>query len=336
MEPKKIAVKEPLPEFPLDQALLEHASEAREKWLSLRDRIKKIEESRKNVSAQVYERVHRDYAERLVSAQTELMEKREAIEHELSQLRISHDTIAAQLTERKLALEEIEFRHRLHEFDDDEYQAKVEGEREKINKFEAVLSAVKSNIATYEAIFEGAEELIEKPVKHKQTKQGVAEAETGPTGVSGGVLGRYAVENREPKTDENGYILEEEKADYFSNETDEGIDISRTEKETLVEEEPEDKTRPSRLVVISGKNKGAIHSLKDTFTVGRAETNNFAISDPKVSRRQAQIKRHGKDYMIVDLKSSNGTFVNGERIDEHVLSDGDEIQIGDAVLQFHA
>lgn len=338
MEQRKLAGRPELPEFPIDQELLESATQSREKWLSLRDRIRKIEESRKNVSAQVYERVHGDYAARLAEAQAELMEKRESIQHELAQLQISHDTIAAQLGERKLALEEIEFRHRLSEFDEDEYQAKVEGEREKISKFEAVMSAVKANIATYEAIFEGTDELAQKPAAAAAPKKKSShEEETGPSAVSGGVLGRYVVESREPKTDEHGYIIEEERPDYFQ-ETDEAIDISHTAKAAppSEDEQAEEVERASRLVVINGKNKGTIHALKDTFTVGRAETNSFPLADPKVSRRHSQIKRKGKDYVIIDLKSSNGTFVNGERVDEHVLSDGDEIQIGDAVLQFHA
>ena len=55
-----------------------------------------------------------------------------------------------------------------------------------------------------------------------------------------------------------------------------------------------------------------------------------------ISRRHVRLRRRGSTWSVEDLHSSNGTFVNGERIEEHVLSPGDEIAIGDSVMQFEA
>ena len=56
-----------------------------------------------------------------------------------------------------------------------------------------------------------------------------------------------------------------------------------------------------------------------------------------VSRRHALIALGpNRQYVITDLQSQNGTFVNGEKVTEARLSDGDRIKIGEAVLTFHA
>jgi len=59
------------------------------------------------------------------------------------------------------------------------------------------------------------------------------------------------------------------------------------------------------------------------------------ISDPGASRRHATITLDdGGEYVLTDLGSTNGTIVNDEPVGEHVLSDGDRITIGNAVLEF--
>ena len=56
-----------------------------------------------------------------------------------------------------------------------------------------------------------------------------------------------------------------------------------------------------------------------------------------VSRRHAEVRRAGSGYVVVDLGSTNGTMVNGARIDgEHRLSDGDIVSIGSTHVRFEA
>jgi DNA-binding response OmpR family regulator len=62
--------------------------------------------------------------------------------------------------------------------------------------------------------------------------------------------------------------------------------------------------------------------------IGRWEDNDVVIDDRWVSRYHAQVRREGKEYLVQDLGSKNGTLVNGRRIAEpSILSDGDEIQV---------
>jgi pSer/pThr/pTyr-binding forkhead associated (FHA) protein len=67
--------------------------------------------------------------------------------------------------------------------------------------------------------------------------------------------------------------------------------------------------------------------------VGRSADNPIHIDDPKASRRHAVIERQAQAYLIRDLDSSNGTFVNDQRITQAVLLRvGDEIRIGNTRL----
>ena len=67
---------------------------------------------------------------------------------------------------------------------------------------------------------------------------------------------------------------------------------------------------------------------KDTMTIGRWSDNDITIDDRWVSRHHAQIRREDEQYVLRDLKSKNGTFVNGQRIaGSTVMSDGDQIQV---------
>ena len=68
--------------------------------------------------------------------------------------------------------------------------------------------------------------------------------------------------------------------------------------------------------------------------IGRGKHCDFVINSGKVSREHAVIMRDGGDYFIEDLGSSNGTFVNGERISAaRELAPGDEVRVGQTVLE---
>ena len=91
------------------------------------------------------------------------------------------------------------------------------------------------------------------------------------------------------------------------------------------------------LLAISGPLKGALFRLSnEEVTIGRHSSNQLCIGDLPVSRRHCAIGRQDDHYTIRDLGSNNGTFVNGERISEHVLADGDEITIGNTSFRFVA
>jgi len=64
--------------------------------------------------------------------------------------------------------------------------------------------------------------------------------------------------------------------------------------------------------------------------LGRLGSSTIAFDDPDVSRSHAEIRPDGAGYQLVDLGSTNGTFVNGRAIDRHRLDDGDRVRLGTA------
>lgn len=80
---------------------------------------------------------------------------------------------------------------------------------------------------------------------------------------------------------------------------------------------------------------GGSHRLTSTSTViGRSSECQIALNDANVSRRHAEIRQIGEAYSLVDLGSTNGTEVNGQRITETSLMNGDVIGIGTTRITF--
>jgi hypothetical protein len=73
---------------------------------------------------------------------------------------------------------------------------------------------------------------------------------------------------------------------------------------------------------------------KDRTTIGRRSVNDVAIDDRGVSGRHAAVCRRADDFLLEDLHSTNGTFVNGAPIKSHALQFGDRIEIGTYRLKF--
>jgi len=89
------------------------------------------------------------------------------------------------------------------------------------------------------------------------------------------------------------------------------------------------------LVVKRGPDVGAKYLLdKDVTHVGRHPESEIFLDDITVSRRHAEFVRSGHNYLVKDVGSLNGTYVNRERIDEASLVSGDEVQIGKFKLLF--
>ena len=74
----------------------------------------------------------------------------------------------------------------------------------------------------------------------------------------------------------------------------------------------------------------------EPLTIGRLPECDIVVGDPNVSRRHAEVRRQDGQFVVVDLDSTNGTTVNGARVKERRLADGDEIAVGGTRLRFEA
>ena len=69
--------------------------------------------------------------------------------------------------------------------------------------------------------------------------------------------------------------------------------------------------------------------------IGRGADTDLRIDDPGISRHHAELRRSGGDVTIVDLGSTNGVVVDGERVDGHRLRDGQKVRLGSTTMIFH-
>jgi pSer/pThr/pTyr-binding forkhead associated (FHA) protein len=92
------------------------------------------------------------------------------------------------------------------------------------------------------------------------------------------------------------------------------------------------------LLVKRGPNAGSTFLLdQDSTTVGRSTDGDVFLDDVTVSRKHAIFERRtGEAWFVRDVGSLNGTYVNGEQVDETKLASGDEVQIGRFKVTFFA
>src|ERR1041385_7003767 len=92
---------------------------------------------------------------------------------------------------------------------------------------------------------------------------------------------------------------------------------------------------PPRLAAIAGKLKGAIFAInEDTMVIGRETAANLCIADASVSRRHSKIEKKESGFVLTDLESLNGTFVNDVPVKSRLLEHGDRVRIGDSQFLF--
>lgn len=88
-------------------------------------------------------------------------------------------------------------------------------------------------------------------------------------------------------------------------------------------------------VVVQGAKAGARYALdSDIVTLGRHPRSDIFLDDVTVSRRHAEVRREGARYWVTDAGSLNGTYLNGERVDDSEMTDGNELQVGKFKLVF--
>lgn len=88
------------------------------------------------------------------------------------------------------------------------------------------------------------------------------------------------------------------------------------------------------LTVLWGANMGMTFPLGETAVVGRSSQADIQLWDHAVSRQHCRLEREGGTYILTDLGSLNGTYVNWQRVTRLPLADRDRIQLGNSLLQF--
>jgi pSer/pThr/pTyr-binding forkhead associated (FHA) protein len=89
-----------------------------------------------------------------------------------------------------------------------------------------------------------------------------------------------------------------------------------------------------QLTMRSGPNPGTVYALEgDQLNIGRDSSNEIPVNDAEVSRRHARLTFQGGKFVLEDMGSTNGTFVNGQRLTgPRVLKSGEVISLGEQIV----
>ena len=89
------------------------------------------------------------------------------------------------------------------------------------------------------------------------------------------------------------------------------------------------------LFVVRGHDQGARFELDEpVVNVGRDASNRIQLHDTEVSRLHVELRLTDRGYTVTDLNSSNGTFVNGKRVQKYRLASGDQVQLGSTLMLY--
>jgi transcriptional regulator with GAF, ATPase, and Fis domain len=93
----------------------------------------------------------------------------------------------------------------------------------------------------------------------------------------------------------------------------------------------------AELIVVNGPQAGTRYTLSQgEILVGRAPNSKLVLNEPEVGWRHCQIRQQGQRFLVIDLRTSLGTYVNGMRSAERWLEDRDQIGIGKTILMFRS
>ena len=106
------------------------------------------------------------------------------------------------------------------------------------------------------------------------------------------------------------------------------------DREKLLRDKP--RAPKATVEVKGGGERSSVQLGPDPLLIGRDQQNDVVLDDTRVSRKHAEIRLRLGRYTLYDLQSTNGTYVNGRRVAEVVLNDGDRISVAGLDLVFHS
>jgi hypothetical protein len=285
----------------------------------LRKRLASLNEMKEKVDGKVHERVSQDYATRLSELETEASPLRDQVRAEYARLRSILDELEAHHETVRLDREEVELRHTLGEFDDKEYQRR--------------LAELDESIKSGAASKKRAEELKKRFLAAVDSEADLDTPGKGEPGTqqmravpAGAVAATQEMPVLNPDEAEKPAAKPAEKATRGPTPAPKPAAFNPDATITI---------RSARLVpqnAEAGRNPVTL-GLKPS-SIGSEEGNDIRIGDEKVDPKHAKITISMSGYTLVDLGSKSGTLVNGEKVRDRVLRDGDAVQVGAARFVF--
>jgi hypothetical protein len=274
----------------------------RQERSALEERLARLEKERGRVSEAVLERVRKDYETRRKDLDARSEDLATRARQESGSLRRAVDRQAEAVHRLRFELEEFDLRERIGETLDASSAARAAELRREIESLEADLGALLELQRQVDTIAEG-------PSTDPVVDAAPPAIEPTPPAVEPAAPDSEALPAIPPFT--RAYA-------------------------TVPGVEPAPAAARPCLVPLESPDGSDAFFLDGPTIVGRTGDNGLRLLVGTVSRRHAELEPTPEGWVVRDLHSENGTWVNGERVWEHVLADGDQVQFGSVALVFRA
>ncbi len=301
----------------IDTSLLDKLIEIRAEHTRLADYRDKGDGLKDRVKEAVWKRVLSDYAARAAALEKQAAPLKVEVQREYRKLRALRDRVAKVNEEARLAKEELEFREAVGELTKDELKDRLAGPQLTLDGCKRDLAAIEGTRAKFVEAF-GSEDDLEAI-----TDPAIPAPQAATTGAAG-----------DPASGASGGA---DMTNFVSPDATRLADGVVGAAEADAGEADGERTfilpRAAVLVIVDD-TEPVEYRLAAINYFGRLEENQVQIARPGVSRRHAVIEASPKGFTLKDLGSQNGTFLNGEKVAEQPLADGDQIVIGDAKITY--
>ncbi|HNU82510.1 MAG TPA: FHA domain-containing protein [Thermoanaerobaculia bacterium] len=312
----------------IDTATLDDLARIKAEEETLLARLERLEARREATSPPVFTRIEGDYRQRLGELAAEARPLKERAAQAFQRLGALQETLAAEAAAARLDLEEQEVRHAVGELDDETFAARLQAAEATVREREGVLAEAEALRERFVgAVRDGAE--LELPDPTPPLPEPLPEPEPSgdperitwpaasaevllPPDVAPESLVELASEP-EPETEDDGTVI-------LPRQTAEE-EAGQSRSITL-------RVSPAR-IICQEEGYEEEYLLAPSTLIGRNFECQIRIAHPALSRRHAQIDlQPDGSYLLIDLGSENGTLVNGIRVSEYHLIDGDLLDLG--------
>jgi hypothetical protein len=324
---------------------IEESQDLIRKSKKLEERLRKVEEERGTVEEKIYNKVKSDYEKELAKIKEKIDPLKEEAELAREQLKAEIKDLDNLIRIGGDSIAEIEFRHRVGEFDEATKERKIAPLKDELERNQSKKNELLGAFEKLDILFDffrdgnnepagddtGGDTLDAAPTPDTDSFEGILDED--PLGTGARVSSGETLDlDEELETSPLDDIEEDPLADL----ADPLIDESYSDPETSDRDRssPPKSGTPTLTIKGPGIDK-VVPVLPITMSIGREHDNNIEIKDEEVSRYHARITHENGRYVLRTLEESSNTWVNGERMSEVVLKDKDKIRIGRTELRFN-
>jgi hypothetical protein len=325
----------------IDTSVLDQLLEMRQEEVRIEEYRQRADKMKEAVDPLVWQRVVTDYKARLAALEARAKPLKAQARKEYAKLRVLLDRITAEQKAAQVSKAELDFRHAVGELDDAELAERLQGPVGIIARCDDELTSVGALKTRFVEAF-GAEIELEAP-------------EPAPPATPAPPVSPDVTPAPMEASDATAFVMVEElhaeativgvgvnvtqplPSSAGTTAPDPAATVLHTPAAAATADAADEHTfllAPAALIIGPDEPSPQEYRLAAVNYLGRSDDSHLQIARPGVSRRHAVIMAAGGAFVIQDLGSQNGVFVDGERISEHTLKDGEQIVIGDRTMLY--